>query len=47
MVAGEGDILHVELIPCVGNYGARMMRPVMVSMPSAELSTVFEALVAL
>jgi len=44
---GEGDIVHVELIPRVGNYGARMMRPVMVGTPSAELSVTAAALVAL
>jgi len=44
---GEGDILHCELIPRVRNYGARMMRPVMVGTPSAELSATAEALVAL
>ncbi|WP_337269550.1 M24 family metallopeptidase [Oryzifoliimicrobium ureilyticus] len=44
---GEGDILHIELIPRFGNYGARMMRPVMVGTPPAELSATAEALVAL
>jgi Xaa-Pro dipeptidase len=44
---GDGDILHCELIPRVGNYGARMMRPVMVGTPSAELAATAEKLVAL
>ncbi|BCH67799.1 MULTISPECIES: M24 family metallopeptidase [Rhizobium/Agrobacterium group] len=44
---GAGDILHCELIPRVGNYGARMMRPVMVGTPSAELAATAERLVAL
>ncbi|CDN51109.1 M24 family metallopeptidase [Neorhizobium galegae] len=43
----EGDILHVELIPRVGNYGARMMRPVVVGEPSATLNAAAEKLVAL
>lgn len=43
----EGDVLHVELIPRVGNYGARMMRPIVVGAPSAELSAAAEKLVEL
>lgn len=43
----DGDILHVELIPRVGNYGARMMRPVMVGTPSAQLQAAAAQLVAL
>jgi Xaa-Pro dipeptidase len=43
----DGDILHVELIPRVGNYGARMMRPVMVGTPSADLENAARQLVAL
>jgi Xaa-Pro dipeptidase len=43
----EGDILHVELIPRVGNYGARLMRPIMVGTPSALLQATAKALVAL
>jgi len=26
----DGDILHVELIPKVANYGARLMRPILI-----------------
>ena len=44
---GEGDILHVELIPRVGNYGARLMRPVMVGEPSPMLQMVAEKLITL
>ncbi|SFA79265.1 Xaa-Pro dipeptidase [Rhizobium sp. NFR07] len=43
----EGDVLHVELIPRVGNYGARMMRPIVVGTPSAELAAAAEKLVVL
>ncbi len=44
---GEGDILHVELIPRVGNYGARLMRPIVVGRPPDELAVTAERLVAL
>lgn len=43
----EGDVLHVELIPRVGNYGARMMRPIVVGAPSAELVATAEKLIEL
>jgi Xaa-Pro dipeptidase len=43
----EGDVLHVELIPRVGNYGARMMRPIVVGKPSTELAAAAETLVEL
>lgn len=32
----EGDVLHVELVPTVGNYGARMMRPIVIGTPTAQ-----------
>jgi Xaa-Pro dipeptidase len=43
----EGDVLHAELTPRVGNYGARMMRPIMVGAPPAELTAAAEKLVDL
>lgn len=43
----EGDVLHVELIPRVRNYGARMMRPIVVGAPSAELTATAGKLVEL
>ncbi|MBB4350202.1 M24 family metallopeptidase [Aliirhizobium cellulosilyticum] len=43
----EGDVLHVELIPRVGNYGARMMRPIVVGKPSDALAAAAEKLVEL
>ncbi|MBP1846410.1 Xaa-Pro dipeptidase [Rhizobium petrolearium] len=43
----EGDILHVELIPRVGNYGARIMRPIIVGAPPAALSASADRLVEL
>jgi Xaa-Pro dipeptidase len=42
-----GNILHVELIPRVANYSARMMRPIMVGTVPEELAAVAEKLVAL
>lgn len=44
---GEGDILHVELIPKVGNYGARMMRPIVIGEPKARLDITAEILVSI
>jgi Xaa-Pro dipeptidase len=43
----RGDILHVELIPKVGNYGARLMRPIVIGGASAAQAHVAERLVAL
>lgn len=43
----DGDILHVELIPKVANYSARMMRPILVGKPSDERIAVAQKLVAL
>lgn len=42
-----GDILHVELIPRVANYGARLMRPVVIGGPSPAQAAVAARLVAL
>lgn len=44
---GPGEILHVELIPRVANYGARMMRPIVVGQAATELVSAAERLVAL
>lgn len=44
---GEGDILHVELIPKLGNYGARLMRPVLIGGDERGLISLAERLVAL
>lgn len=43
----EGDILHVELIPRVMNYSARMMRPIVIGQPSAEQQRVAAELIRL
>ncbi|GAU87055.1 Xaa-Pro peptidase family protein [Bosea sp. BIWAKO-01] len=43
----EGDILHVELIPKVRNYGARLMRPVLIGKDERGLLPLAERLVAL
>lgn len=42
-----GDILHVELTPRVGNYGARLMRPVFVGDPPAGARETFQQLAEL
>lgn len=43
----DGDVLHVELIPKVRNYGARLMRPVLIGEDRRQLSPLAERLVAL
>lgn len=43
----DGDILHVELIPKRRNYGARLMRPVLIGADRRGLSPLAERLVAL
>ncbi|TQI76812.1 Xaa-Pro dipeptidase [Bosea sp. AK1] len=43
----EGDILHVELIPKRRNYGARLMRPVLIGADRRGLSPLAARLVAL
>ncbi|PWC86085.1 hypothetical protein TSH100_14035 [Azospirillum sp. TSH100] len=42
-----GDILHVELTPRVGNYGARLMRPVFVEDPPDGAAETFHRLAEL
>jgi len=44
---GDGDILHVELIPKVRNYGARLMRPVLIGEDRRGLAPLAGRLVAL
>ncbi|AYG62473.1 Xaa-Pro peptidase family protein [Rhizobium jaguaris] len=43
----DGDILHVELIPRVGGYGARLMRPIVIGEPTDELRDIAARIVAL
>lgn len=43
----DGDILHVELIPKVHNYGARLMRPVLIGEDRRRLAPLAERLVAM
>lgn len=43
----DGDILHVELIPKVRNYGARLMRPVLIGEDRRGLASLAARLVAL
>lgn len=43
----SGDILHVELIPRVANYSARMMRPIMVGAVPEKLKAIAAKLVML
>jgi len=40
-----GDILHVELVPKVQGYCARLMRPAVMGEPSAELADAAQALI--
>lgn len=42
-----GDVLHVELVPTVANYGARIMRPIVIGAPSARQQAVAAGLLAL
>ena len=43
----EGDVLHLELVPKVRGYCARLMRPAVMGEPSLELAGAAAALVAL
>jgi Xaa-Pro dipeptidase len=43
----EGDILHVELIPKVAHYSARMMRPIVLGEPSDERIAIARTLIAI
>ncbi|QEL25337.1 aminopeptidase P family protein [Bosea sp. F3-2] len=43
----DGDVLHVELIPKVRNYSARLMRPVLIGEDRRQLAPLAERLVAL
>ncbi len=43
----DGDVLHVELIPKLRNYSARLMRPVLIGEDRRRLSPLAERLVAL
>ena len=42
-----GDVLHVELVPTVANYSARIMRPIVIGPPSARQLEVAAQLLAL
>ena len=42
-----GDVLHLELVPKVNGYCARLMRPAVMGAPSAELQDVAATLIAL
>ncbi|HLI11851.1 MAG TPA: Xaa-Pro peptidase family protein [Alphaproteobacteria bacterium] len=43
----KGDVVHLELVPRIGGYGARLMRCVTVGRPSPELARAAERLVVL
>jgi Xaa-Pro dipeptidase len=43
----RGEILHVELVPFVSGYGARLMRPVVIGRPSAEQQRIADRLLAI
>lgn len=42
-----GDILHTELIPRIGGYGARLMRPLHIGKPDAALTDTAARIIAL
>ncbi|MDA1072447.1 MAG: Xaa-Pro peptidase family protein [Proteobacteria bacterium] len=44
---GPGDILHVELVPTVGGYGARLMRPIAIGDPGDARRRAAARLIAL
>lgn len=46
-VLGDGDILHVELVPKVANYSARLMRPILTGRDQRGLAGIAECLVRL
>lgn len=41
----KGSIVHVELVPRLGSYSARLMRSISVGRPSAEIALAMEALI--
>jgi Xaa-Pro dipeptidase len=43
----DGDILHVELVPKVRNYSARLMRPILIGQDRRGLRLISERLLAL
>ena len=43
----EGEVLHLELVPKVRGYCARLMRPAVMGEPSAELAAAAAALIGL
>jgi Xaa-Pro aminopeptidase len=43
----DGDILHVELIPKVANYSARLMRPILIGQDRDGLRQIAERMIAL
>lgn len=44
---GRGDLLHMELVPSVHGYSARLMRPTVIGPPSAEQADTAARLVAI
>jgi Xaa-Pro aminopeptidase len=42
-----GDILHMELVPTVGGYSARLMRPTVIGSPSKEQEETARALIGI
>nr|WP_321981272.1 Xaa-Pro peptidase family protein [uncultured Cohaesibacter sp.] len=43
----NGDILHVELIPKIAHYCARLMRPIVIGQPSQEMDETARMLISL
>jgi Xaa-Pro dipeptidase len=46
-VLKEGDILHVELIPRVDNYSARLMRPIVIGRPPEGVASAAAQMITL
>lgn len=44
---GGGDILHVELVPKVANYSARLMRPILIGADRSGLEEIATRIIAL
>ena len=42
----EGDVLHVELVPRVSHYSARLMRPIAIGSANPETTRLVETLIA-
>jgi len=46
-VLQEGDIFHLEMVPQVRGYSARLMRPVLIGRTESDIPVVFKRLIAI